>query len=46
LRADLRWLGRTGDLRAGFLAMVILSDRVPLALISGRTGKPQILSCR
>ena len=41
-----RLAGLAGDLRAGFLAMVILSNRVPHSPISGRTGKPQILSCR
>ena len=49
LRAGLRGFAFAGDLRAGFagfLAMVILGDRVPFAPISGRTGKPQILSCR
>src|SRR5262249_32766081 len=45
LWAGLRWVGRAGDLRAGFLAMVILSDRVPHCPTWGRTEKPQILSC-
>src|SRR4029077_6968123 len=46
LWAGLRWVGRAGDLWAGFLAMVILSDRIPHSPTWGRAGKPQILSCR
>jgi hypothetical protein len=47
-RAGLRGFDLAGNLRAGFagfLAMVILENRLPYVLSWGRTGKPQILSC-